>query len=68
MCTSNSSKASRFICPDASLVLVVGVVDNACKLFIPAIHNLRFRALVMYGFVNAYAASCVAEVWQQQCI
>lgn len=32
LCTFNSSKASRFICPDAFLVLVVGVVDNACKL------------------------------------
>lgn len=31
LCT-NSNKASRFIRPDSSLVLVVGVVDNAGKL------------------------------------
>lgn len=31
----NSNKALRFICPDSSLVLVVGVVDNAGKLLSP---------------------------------
>lgn len=34
LCT-NSNKALRFICPDSSLVLVVGVVDNAGKLLSP---------------------------------